>query len=124
DRGGSRRGQAAAGTGAGGGLTTHVAAANGQHACPSLPPVIGHRGAAGRAPENTLAGLRRAKALGCAWVEFDVRLTGDGALVLCHDARLDRTTDGHGRVAALSLAAIRGCDAGRWFHPAFAGELV
>jgi len=71
-----------------------------------------------------LAGLRRARELGCAWVEFDVRLTGDGALVLCHDARLDRTTDGHGRVAALSLAAIRGCDAGRWFHPAFAGELV
>ena len=71
-----------------------------------------------------MAGLRRARELGCAWVEFDVRLTGDGALVLCHDARLDRTTDGHGRVAALSLAAIRGCDAGRWFHPAFAGELV
>ena len=60
-----------------------------------LPPVIGHRGAAARAPENTLAGLRRAKALGCAWVEFDVRLTADGALVLCHDARLDRTTDRH-----------------------------
>jgi hypothetical protein len=50
-----------------------------------LPPIIGHRGAAARAPENTLAGLRRAKALGCTWVEFDVRLTADGAPVLCHD---------------------------------------
>jgi glycerophosphoryl diester phosphodiesterase len=89
-----------------------------------LPPVIGHRGAAGRAPENTLAGLRRAKALGCAWVEFDIRLTADGALVLCHDARLDRTTDRAGRVAAQSLATIRQCDAGRRFAPAFAGELV
>jgi glycerophosphoryl diester phosphodiesterase len=71
-----------------------------------------------------LAGLRRAKALGCAWVEFDARLTGDGALVLCHDARLDRTTTGHGRVAAQTLAAIRCCDAGSRFHPDFAGERV
>jgi len=71
-----------------------------------LPSVIGHRGAARTAPENTLAGLRRAKALGCDWVEFDVRLTGDGALVLCHDPLLDRTTSGSGLVSAQSLAAI------------------
>src|SRR5205823_5258846 len=89
---------------------------------PMLPPVIGHRGAAASAPENTLAGLRRAKALGCAWVEFDVRLTGDGALVLCHDAALERTTSGSGRVSATSLAAIAKCDAGSWFDPSFAGE--
>src|SRR5438876_1536902 len=89
-----------------------------------LPPVIGHRGAAAYAPENTLAGLRRAKALGCAWVEFDVRLTGDGALVLCHDPGLDRTTSGSGLVSAASLAAIRECDAGSWFDPSFAGERV
>ena len=71
-----------------------------------------------------MAGLRRAKDLGCAWVEVDVRLTADGAVVLCHDARLERTTTGHGRVAAQTLAAIRECDAGSWFHPDFAGELV
>jgi glycerophosphoryl diester phosphodiesterase len=98
-------------------------------ACPPLAPVplarvIGHRGAAARAPENTLAGLRRAGELGCAWVEFDVRLTGDGALVLCHDGRLERTTTGRGRVSAHTLAAIRRTDAGSWFAPAFAGELV
>ncbi len=87
-----------------------------------LPPVIGHRGAAARAPENTLAGLRQAKALGCAWVEFDVRLTGDGALVLCHDPRLDRTTSGSGLVSTQSLAAIKECDAGSWFDASFAGE--
>jgi len=86
--------------------------------------VIGHRGAAARAPENTLAGLRRAKALGCAWVEFDVRLTGDGALVLCHDRLLDRTTSGSGLVSATSLAAIGELDAGSWFDPSFAGERV
>jgi glycerophosphoryl diester phosphodiesterase len=90
----------------------------------NLPLVIGHRGAAARAPENTLAGLRRAKALGCLWVEFDVRLTADGALVLCHDASLDRTTDRIGKLAGQSLAAIRECDAGGWFGPAFAGERV
>src|SRR5579862_6026518 len=91
---------------------------------PVIGPVIGHRGAAARAPENTLAGLRCAKALGCAWVEFDVRLTGDGALVLCHDPRLDRTTNGSGLVSAMSLAAIRELDAGRWFDASFAGEKV
>jgi glycerophosphoryl diester phosphodiesterase len=89
-----------------------------------LPRIIGHRGAAARAPENTLAGLRRAHALGCAWVEFDVRLTGDGAAVLCHDPALDRTTNGSGAVSSQNLAAIRDCDAGGWFGPAFAGEKV
>lgn len=89
-----------------------------------LPPVIGHRGAAAQAPENTLAGLRQARGLGCTLVEFDVRLTADGASVLCHDPLLDRTTDGVGLVAAHSLAAIRQRDAGGWFGPAFAGEPV
>ena len=74
--------------------------------CPPLGRVIGHRGAAARAPENTLAGLRRAKQLGCEAVEFDVRLTADGALVLCHDATLDRTTTGRGRVSAQFLAEL------------------
>jgi glycerophosphoryl diester phosphodiesterase len=89
-----------------------------------LPPVIGHRGAAHRAPENTLAGLRRAKELGCCWVEFDARLTADGVPVLCHDPRLDRTTDGSGLVSSQTVAAIRDRDAGRWFGPEFAGERV
>jgi glycerophosphoryl diester phosphodiesterase len=91
---------------------------------PELPPVIGHRGAAARAPENTLAGFREAKTLGCAWVEFDVRLTKDGAPVLCHDPRLDRTTDRRGSVAAHTLAQIRECDAGSRFGAAFAGETI
>ncbi len=97
---------------------------DGRTAPVQLPPVIGHRGVAASAPENTLAGLRRAKALGCTWVEFDVRLTDDGALVLCHDSRLDRTTDRSGIVAETPLAAIERCDAGRWFAAGFAGERV
>ena len=88
----------------------------------ALPPVIGHRGAAAHAPENTLAGFREAKALGCTWVEFDVRLTADGALVVCHDDKLDRTTSGRGRISKLPLAALRAFDAGRWFCARFAGE--
>jgi len=89
-----------------------------------LPRVIGHRGAAGCAPENTLAGFRRARALGCRWVEFDVRLSADRHPILLHDGRLDRTTSGRGRAGRLSLAEIGRHDAGRWFDPAFAGERV
>src|SRR5438046_1457673 len=89
-----------------------------------LPSVIGHRGAAARAPENTLAGLRVAKQLGCSWVEFDARLTADGVLVLCHDPRLERTTDGSGLISMLSLASVRDCDAGSRFAADFAGERV
>ena len=89
-----------------------------------LPPVIGHRGAAAYAPENTLAGLRKAKALGCRWVEFDVRLTADNQPVLLHDDRLERTTNGRGGVSGLQFATVRRYDAGNWFHSSFAGERV
>ena len=94
------------------------------HAELALPRVIGHRGGAACAPENTLAGLRQASALNCRWVEFDVRLTADARPVLLHDSRLERTTDGRGKVSALSLAALRRHDAGSWFGPFFAGERV
>jgi glycerophosphoryl diester phosphodiesterase len=90
----------------------------------ALPSVIGHRGAAACAPENTLAGLRKASELGCRWVEFDVRLTMDKHLILLHDDRIERTTDGRGRAAALALAALRHCDAGAWYGPGFRGERI
>jgi glycerophosphoryl diester phosphodiesterase len=90
-----------------------------------LPLVIGHRGAAARAPENTLAGFRMAKSLGCTWVEFDVRLTADGNLVVCHDDRLDRTTGASGRISKLPLVAIRQLfDGGSSFSPSFIGERI
>lgn len=90
----------------------------------ALPPVIGHRGAAALAPENTLASFALAARQGAAMVEFDVRLTADGVPVVFHDDELSRTTDGRGRVAATSLAALKGLDAGGWFSAAFAGERV
>ena len=89
-----------------------------------LPRVIGHRGAAAAAPENTLASIRKARELGATWIEFDVKLTNDGRAILFHDDRLERTTDGHGAVAATTLAQIRRLDAGGWFGAAFRGEPV
>jgi glycerophosphoryl diester phosphodiesterase len=86
--------------------------------------VIGHRGAAACAPENTLTGFRKAKELNCRWVEFDVRLTADSHLVLLHDEKLGRTTNGRGKVALLPLAEVRRYDAGCRFDPCFRGELV
>jgi glycerophosphoryl diester phosphodiesterase len=72
----------------------------------TIPPVIGHRGAAGRAPENSLAGFRCAAALGCRWVEFDVRLSSDGHPVVFHDETLDRMTSETGVVAMMPLSAL------------------
>jgi glycerophosphoryl diester phosphodiesterase len=89
-----------------------------------LPRVIGHRGAMAYAPENTEASFREAKARGCRWVEFDVRLSRDGVPVLIHDAALNRTTDGKGRVAAHDYDYLAALDAGRWFGAAFAGERI
>src|SRR5438034_11529438 len=73
---------------------------------------IGHRGAAGHAPENTLLSLRKAVELGVDIVEFDVQRTRDGELVLLHDKRVDRTTDGKGYVRDFSFQELRRLDAG------------
>ena len=86
------------------------------------PRVIGHRGAAMRAPENTLAGFRMARELGASWVEFDVQATRDDCAVLLHDARLDRTTDGNGLVAERTSAELAKLDAGSWFDRKYRGE--
>lgn len=77
-----------------------------------IPQVIGHRGAAAHAPENTLAGFRKAKALGCRWVEFDVRAAADGGLAVIHDATLARTTGVEGRVIDHTLAELAELDPG------------
>jgi glycerophosphoryl diester phosphodiesterase len=73
---------------------------------------IGHRGAAGHAPENTLAAIQKGIALGVDFVEIDVRRTADGALVILHDATVNRTTDGKGRVDRLSLHEVKTLNAG------------
>jgi glycerophosphoryl diester phosphodiesterase len=73
---------------------------------------IGHRGAAGHVRENTLAAIEKGIALGSDYVEIDVQPTADQQLVVMHDKRVDRTTNGRGRVADLSLEQIRALDAG------------
>lgn len=78
-------------------------------------PVVGHRGAAALWPENTMYAFREAEKLGVDGLETDIRMTRDGELVLCHDERVDRTTDGTGRVCDLSLRELRALDAGRPF---------
>jgi len=80
-------------------------------------PVIGHRGAAGLAPENTIAGFELAAGLGVDAFELDVRLTADGAPVVLHDETIDRTTDRIGPVGAITLADLRSADAGARFTP-------
>jgi glycerophosphoryl diester phosphodiesterase len=75
--------------------------------------VIGHRGARGHAPENTLLGLDTGIRLGAHWVEFDVQLHPEGALLLCHDLTLDRTTNGHGLLAQCPFEQLRRLDAGQ-----------
>ncbi len=86
------------------------------------PRLIAHRCGGALAPENTLAGLRKAFELGYRAVEFDVMLSGDGTPVLIHDETLERTTDGRGRVADASDAELARLDAGSWRGAQFAGE--
>ncbi|CAG6392508.1 glycerophosphodiester phosphodiesterase [Streptomyces cocklensis] len=75
---------------------------------------VGHRGVMGVEPENTLRSFRRAEQAGLDQVELDLHLhlSKDGALVVMHDAEVDRTTDGSGLIRDLTLAEIRTLDAG------------
>ncbi|TJZ44106.1 glycerophosphodiester phosphodiesterase [Streptomyces piniterrae] len=74
---------------------------------------IGHRGVMGVEPENTLRSFVRAEREGLDVIELDLHLSKDGALVVMHDADVDRTTDGTGPIAERTLAELRELDAGR-----------
>jgi glycerophosphoryl diester phosphodiesterase len=88
------------------------------------PLAIAHRGHSIAAPENTLEAYRQAIDIGIDMIECDVNLTRDGELVMIHDWRVDRTTDGVGRVSDLTLADIGALDAGSWFGPEFASVRI
>lgn len=81
------------------------------------PAVLAHRGGAGLWPENTLEAFRNAWAMGVDVLELDVHGTRDGAIVVIHDATVDRTTDGTGAVQDMTLPEIQALDAGYWFTP-------
>jgi len=86
--------------------------------------VHAHRGGAGLAPENTLAAIRNALSLSVDMIELDLHVSADGAIVVIHDATLERTTNGRGVVRGTSLADLQRLDAGAWFNARFAGERI
>ncbi len=86
--------------------------------------IIAHRGASGSAPENTLAAFRKAIEVGADWLELDVCTSRDGEIVVIHDDILDRTTSGSGKVRDHTLKELKRLDAGTWFGPRFAGEMI
>lgn len=89
-----------------------------------MPKVIGHRGACGSAPENTLASIARAAEIGAEAIEFDVTITSDGHAIVMHDANVDRCSDGSGPVVLKSLDEVSQLDAGAWFAQKFRGERI
>ena len=88
------------------------------------PVIIAHRGSSASAPENTMAAFRRAAEEGADMIELDVRMSRDGHLVVHHDRKLGRTSNGRGRVVDLRLDELRRFDAGSWFGRSFAGERI
>ncbi len=88
------------------------------------PVIIAHRGDSLHAPENTLAAFELAASNGAQAIEFDVKLTRDRQVVVIHDQKVDRTTDGQGDVSRLPLAALRELDAGSKFSDRFHGERI
>ncbi len=89
-----------------------------------LPKLVGHRGACDVAPENTMVSFQRALDDGADIVEMDLRLSLDAQVVVVHDARVDRTSDGVGYVSELTVAELKQLDAGSWFSPEYAGERI
>ncbi len=88
------------------------------------PFLWAHRGASCCAPENTLAAFAAAVEDGADGLELDIHLSRDGVPVVIHDEKLDRTTDGSGPVAWMTLQQLQQLDAGSWFSAAFAGETI
>jgi glycerophosphoryl diester phosphodiesterase len=89
-----------------------------------LPHIIGHRGCARYAPENTLEGIHTAADMDVKWVEIDVKLTKDQVPIIFHDEELERTTGVSGNIADLTLQEVKELDAGSWFGESFIGVKV
>lgn len=85
---------------------------------PPRPVILGHRGAAGSAPENTLIAFEEGLRQGAHMLESDIQVSADGVPILLHDSRVDRTTQGTGEASDLSLDQIKGLDASARFRPA------
>ena len=90
----------------------------------TMPKIIGHRGACGLAPENTLASFDAAAKSGAKSVEIDVMTTKDEQCVICHDTNLKRCTDGEGQVLLKTLEEIQALDAGSWFDASYSDQKI
>lgn len=88
------------------------------------PKLFAHRGGGSLAPENTLAAIKRGRAMGYIAVEFDVKLSKDNVAVLMHDSTLERTTNGVGAVKDKGGDELQLLDAGAWHSPEFKGERI
>jgi len=86
--------------------------------------IYAHRGFSGKYPENTMIAFQQAYELGVDGIELDVQMTKDGELVVIHDERIERTTDGIGYVKDFLYRQLRCFDAGSWFDERFAGERI
>lgn len=86
--------------------------------------ITAHRGVSSLAPENTLAAFEQAALLGLDWIEIDVQLSQDKVPVVIHDRTVNRCTNGRGRVADMSVQALKALDAGLWFGDAYEGESI
>lgn len=88
------------------------------------PVVIAHRGASAYAPENTMAAFSKALSLGAGGIELDVQLSRDGHVVVIHDEKVDRTSNGKGWIKDLTLEELKKLDFGSWFSPEFRNERI
>ena len=86
--------------------------------------ILAHRGVSRRAPENTLAAFKKALDLGLGGIELDIQMSKDGHVIVLHDEKVDRTTDGKGFIKDMTLEDIKKLDAGSWFGDEFIGEKV
>ncbi|TDL67590.1 glycerophosphodiester phosphodiesterase [Rhodococcus qingshengii] len=85
---------------------------------------VAHRGATGYAPENTIAAFDKGVEMKADYIEIDVQRSKDGELVIIHDTKVDRTTDGTGSVKDLTFEQLRSLDAGSWKGEEFKGEKI
>jgi glycerophosphoryl diester phosphodiesterase len=95
-----------------------------KHVTKHIPFIWAHRGASAVAPENTMASFYAALHSGANGIELDIHLSRDGIPVVIHDLSVDRTTNGQGLVAELTLRELQTLDAGHWFAPMFIGERI
>ncbi len=89
-----------------------------------LPKILGHRGCAGYAPENTLEAIHTAADMGIDWVELDVKLTKDEVPIIFHDETLERTTNTSGNVAEKTYKELKELDCGSWYGESFIGVKI